>query len=693
MAKISIYSPQITVPVQPATMYQPVDTSGLENTIKQEYNAWDQKQREDATVFTGLEMAKLKQKYNQQMLEAQNNGTVSEGFTGRIQEQFEADKADLLSRAPNSYAQTALTQSMTDFSTSLQDSAMGLEAEHNTLMRIKSTTDTIETYRADLNRPNATMKEAVAAYELVNQTIENQAMPEKTRLKLQESSKQIVSSWLRAKAEYNPREVIGIIQQNKLGIMLDQDNASAILNAAQAQVKADAREARANARVAQMESAVERARSFEAARNVVEDHLASIQLGGKGTLTPEGRLQLKANLSPAQFAKFETSEADATAIYDALGDMKSIPTAQLPAFVESLKPKQTELFAEGVDLKNDIYKMAVKQADALRKQRDSDPAVAVQQAAPTVAEAWNQWNKNLEIGNDSPVLFQKALNQTDAAYKTLGIRPGNGKGLLPDMVAKRIAADLSDPDPKKAARNLDRWVERTGKKWPQVFRQVSPNLSPSLSIAATLPNEYDRAIAIAGGRLKQSDVLANNGTRPAVFDAALAADDALQDFAKSHTIPGEIRADQVEKVRTGVRALALGYMANENLTADQAVKKATTAALGDVKFASVRGRTFSVPNAAKYNIRAVETIAARMLTTIDPSKFDMDTREGNTETVRKAFNQKIRDSAFWVGTRDGTGVQLWTDRGKVTKGGRDVIYTWDQLMDEGWPKLPAAGKK
>lgn len=691
MAKISIYNPQITVPVAPAVQYQPVDTSQLENSVQQAFNAYDQKQREDATVFTGLEMAKLKQKYNQQLLEAQNNGTVTEGFTGQIQQQFEADQAELLSRAPNRYAQTALTQSMTDFSTSLQESAMGLEAEHNTLMRIKSTTETIDTYRADLNRPNATMKEAVAAYELVNQTIENQMMPEKTRLKLQDSAKQIVSSWLRAKAEYNPREVIGIIQQNKLGTMLDQDHASAILNAAQAQVKADAREARANARVAAMNDAVERAQRYEAARTVVQDHLTSIELAGKGTLTKEGREQLRMNLKPAQFAKFEEQEARATAIYDAIGDMRTIPTAQLPAFVESLKPKQNELFAEGIDLKNDIYKIAVKQADALKKARDADPAVAVQQAAPRVAEAWNQWSNSISQGRDDPALLQQALSQTEAAYKTLGIKPGKGKGLLPDMVAQRVAADLNDPDPKKAARNLDAWVARAGKKWPQIFRQVSPTLSPSLSIAATLPNEYDRAIAITGGRLKQSDVLANNGTKPSVFDDALAADTALQDFAKSHTIPGEIRAEQVEKVRTGVRSLALGYMANENLTADQAVKKASTAALGNVRFASIRGRTFPVP--ASVNVRAVETRAARVLSTIDASKFDMDTRADNTETARREFTRAIKDNAFWVGTRDGTGVQLWTDRGKVTKNGRDVVYSWDELLDAGTPKLPVPGKK
>jgi len=68
MAKISIYNPQITVPVAPAVQYQPVDTGELSNNVQQAFNAYDQKQREDATVFTSLEMAKLKQKYNQQML-------------------------------------------------------------------------------------------------------------------------------------------------------------------------------------------------------------------------------------------------------------------------------------------------------------------------------------------------------------------------------------------------------------------------------------------------------------------------------------------------------------------------------------------------------------------------------------------------------------------------------------------------
>lgn len=81
MAKISIYSPSITVPVVPAAKMRANQTGlVIADQAARVYEAYDQKQREDARVTLATERIKADHKFTTEYLSAKDEGRIDDAF-------------------------------------------------------------------------------------------------------------------------------------------------------------------------------------------------------------------------------------------------------------------------------------------------------------------------------------------------------------------------------------------------------------------------------------------------------------------------------------------------------------------------------------------------------------------------------------------------------------------------------------
>jgi len=206
-------------------------------------------------------------------------------------------------------------------------------------------------------------------------------------------------------------------QPSKLAELLPPDRRAAMTTATENEITGDLR---ANAAQQRQEAA--------AVKSTIGDDTSSIMSTGKpvDALTPE---KVGKALGPQAQAEFVDNRVRAINYYNATHDFSTLPAEQMPARLESLKPKPGQ---EGFDAQNKYYQAAQKQADQIVKERMTDPAGAVDRLPQVQAVKQG-------VNFDKPETIVPLAKARLAAQEAIGIPEGRRIPITKDEAVKIMA--------------------------------------------------------------------------------------------------------------------------------------------------------------------------------------------------------------------------------------------------------------
>ncbi len=257
------------------------------------------------------------------------------------------------------------------------------------------------------------------------------------------------------------------------------------------------------------------------APKIVHDNVLSLLTTGRPVA--DGSLAALDRLPSDQQPKYRDAIDGASQIFGKIGDMRTLPPDKIASALDQLKPLGAGIHAQAQDLANRIM------AD-----RASDPARAMRESVPTVADAWAAYEANA-----APENLQAAAKLSQAAQTALGI-PSGQQRVLPNDLAESEARTILSTAPADQLTALRDLKSRYGTYAPNVLPQVNPLLSPQLRQAAAQSSSlagdlvWRRAVAEAGANGPVPDV---EQLRSATFQLAANQPLDAQSGAANGTTP------------------------------------------------------------------------------------------------------------------------------------------------------------
>jgi hypothetical protein len=380
-------------------------------------------------------------------------------------------------------------------------------------------------------------------------------------------------------------------------------------------------------------------------------------------------------MTDRQYEKYQSSLSTADAVYAATGDLGQKSDIEVLSAVEQLRPKAQGEFADpDTARKMEVYNMAKTMARNALAARKADPASEVMRNFTPVQYAMQGLMRNPEDPGHARNFVKKSL----AAQASIGMPVSDQKPLPKEMAAK-IAGDIANPNAQVANLALKKYEQQFGPYWEQVFRQVSPKMDPATYVASTMEDDNARTVLIDASRRPKADLLKLAGVKESQLSDSVVAHSSFRDFMGAMG-PYGVNNSNISSVRQAVETLALGYMVSMAQDPDTAVDNAMTQVMSKYSFGSINSQPFMMPK--EVDASGVESGARALLRTVDVSQFDLPAGlPGQTEAdIRRGFERSIRTNGRWVTAPGMKGLQLYADRFRVTRFGRPVTYTWDQLM-------------
>lgn len=449
-----------------------------------------------------------------------------------------------------------------------------------------------------------------------------------------------------------PDEALRQLQSGSLDKYIDPDNKIALINHLDAQLR------------------MRDASSNQDALDLAQSNIKSITETGQH-LPPAQEAQIASGLSERQRARYLSQVQKAEAVYRATGDMGTVPFGEMVARVEKLKP--TPGSADYSD-QQAAYDAALQRMHQVMNARRADPGLAVRQAFPDVAGAWQAY----EAKND-PASLQGALKASQTAQTMLGI-PIVQQRLMPDELARSLAGQIKGAPPEKAAETLNAVAQQFGPYWPKAFRQMSQMLDPASKVAATIDDSATAALLIETSRQKFDELLRTTGVKRSDILQQILGDQRWLDFTSIAKREGG--SQTANDVFQAVQTLALGRMRAFQEDQTTATDKAIGSIIGNkYDFAySANGQAFRVPKGRDFaRIQGAARDALDALTGdgIDvPGLLPGQTRADGIDRYMSAVHR----NGYWVTNDDESGVVLYNERGvPVTAHGKPVEFKFDRL--------------
>jgi hypothetical protein len=232
MGRVSVYTPQLEIPVVNAPMVRPNQVGlAVADGVEQVAHAWDQKAKADASTYVAKKTSELRLKYARMVEEDNLNGIVSDGYTGQVLDQLETDHKGISEEAPNRYAREMWDLSFADVIASVENDARNYETRAIISNRA---TDLETTFRNNGHiavMPNTTIDTVHKLAEENHAAALSARLPTDLRNKYVQESASIYEAFARSKIESDPQGLINLIEKGafpkevnpeKLPIWLDQ---------------------------------------------------------------------------------------------------------------------------------------------------------------------------------------------------------------------------------------------------------------------------------------------------------------------------------------------------------------------------------------------------------------------------------------------------------------------------------------
>lgn len=416
---------------------------------------------------------------------------------------------------------------------------------------------------------------------------------------------------------------------------------------------------------------LQRAEYAQDAQDLMQSDIQSRMMTGQ-PIGQDGQDRIRLGLTPKQYEAYQSKVKLADMVYKATGDLSTKTDAEIIQTVNSLLP---EPGGDDYAPRMQTYKVAKSMADQAIAMRKADPASAVLKNFQPVQYAFDNYQRSPNDPGSAQYFVKKSL----AAQESLGLY-GMQQKPLPKVMADGIAAEISNPNAQAASAAIAKYEGVFGKYWDTVFRQVNPKMDPAVKVASTMNNPAARTILIDASRRPKADLLKLTGTKDSDLANYIIGDPTFSDyFAAMRPYGGNSSA--VTDMATAVQTLALGYMVSKGMDVGTAVNSAITDTLGHYRFANVNGQPFMTPETV--DPKAAELSGRNLLNRIDIKQIDMppDIDPGVPLRDRQvSWERQIRENGQWVTAPGMTGVQLYVNGAQMTRYGRPITYTWEQLL-------------
>lgn len=635
----------------------------LVGAIGQAAGAYDQKQREDATVWTGSQMAAARKKWTERVSAARESGEINDGFAGQIDDEMAADAQELLKAAPNDYAKRSLEAGFQGLQGDMFQRSMSYEADARITRRVGQTEKMLNDWGNVIATDPGQFK---AGWEETGAVISSLKVPTEVKQKLDLARRGLAENALNTMSEKAPGRVISELDSGAWNDYLDADRRKVIYNSAQSNQKRLISDAKAA-------QAMQRAELAQDAADLALSDIQSRRLTGKAVDDPQAQAVIKAGFTPRQYEKYQAAVSKADTIFQATGDMRKLPTAELFATVEKLKPQGGEEdFADRMA----AYSEAAKIASDVLNDRKKDPGASVRESFTNVMQRWQNYE-----ANPHPAHLRDALKASKAAQDSLGI-PENQQRLMPANMARGIAQQIASAPPDQAHKALQQQAEAFGPYWSKAFRQMSKVLDPNTKVAAIIDDPGSASLLIATSRqdpakLRKSLDVPSSGDKS--ITNMIASDDRMRDFrASASQLPGG--GKNADDLYSATEVLALGYMQSRGMNAGEATEAAIKATLDDkYQFGYTNSRPFHVQRGR--DVRKVEAGAKHALETLTPDGLSVGGPPGSlSQENAAAVVSAIKRNGYWATNHGATGLILFNERGApVLKNGKPIEMKWEQL--------------
>uniref|UniRef100_UPI003BAC41B3 transglycosylase SLT domain-containing protein n=1 Tax=Stappia sp. TaxID=1870903 RepID=UPI003BAC41B3 len=282
------------------------------------------------------------------------------------------------------------------------------------------------------------------------------------------------------------------------------------------------RDARAQGNAEAAQSRAEKARI----QSLLRDDVASIEATGK-PLDLEGAgtdlASVAAALTPAEFQAWTAKREAAGALFDAVSGMDTLPADDIEARLSGLAPRPGQPGYAGQEA---AFEAAAKRAREIARQRERDPAMAVQNAFPDLARA------AAEATPDDPETLRSLVDARMLAQDAIGL-PELARQPLTVSEATDLARSVTQGGPADQARAMQDLVGQVqaiyGPHADHVLRQVlevrgidkqMAQYGAALFARMARQEAPDAADRRAGAVLQETASAEQSGSRPDVYPIA-----------------------------------------------------------------------------------------------------------------------------------------------------------------------------
>lgn len=618
-----------------------------------------QKDEEAAGVAANSDLAEAQAKWSEEfMLRRQGVQPGAENFTPTLLADFDKDSAERLKRAKTPAARAYLQQRLSAVKLSLQNQAMGFEAEERVRFRGQSLDSALDNRRkaADFNPDEfATLAAEQRA------AVEASGLPLPMQAKYgQQAVERLAEASVRGLIRRNPRAALKELSDEKTGVLsvraLNPDDLLQLRAAAQAEVRRLEAEARARA-----------AEARDSLRQAEADALAYSFAGKQATLPPRS----------AYIAAYGAEGADRYAkasqlltVTSTVGAAVMMPPEQAAA---ALAPYAPDTQAGAAD-QAEIFGRAQQIYTQQRRAFETDPAGFLAARDEGVREAFGA-----AFGPQAtPETVGAYVSQVRSAQAAAGIPEPK---LLPAGVEAALASRLTfDPErPTQRSQTLAALEQVWGRNFPTLLREVAPKLDGQARVMAMTDAPTAAALDRAQAAAKDTAEIIPGDDKRAVSEAVAAS---VEPLART-LIAAPDRNERLREVIDAATVLALDRVSRG--TSPQAAARESVSAIIDSQF-EYRD-TIRAPKGINAD-RVAKGAAAWTRAGLPGVDLGLGApgaagRFRTPAEMRDAAARDLARNGVWVTTREADGVQLLRPIGDgfatvTDAAGQPIVLTWEQ---------------
>lgn len=380
----------------------------------------------------------------------------------------------------------------------------------------------------------------------------------------------------------------------------------------------------------------------------LQDTLTSIAIHGTdpGLLTPES-IRTAFKDDPEKANRVIKVIQDAKNYYNVRQSVALTTPEEDVRNLAALKNKAYGVGAtQGAEFMSDYQRALNAKYQAI----NTDPFTYVVQNTPSLAQ-------DLQDAANDPERFREALAKSNELQGRLGV-PEWRRGVLGQGAAQQTAQRLNAVPPEQAADELEGLARQYGPLWGNAMRELADaKLNPAFMTLARLDGPQDVAVrknlatALQTGR----DTLRKNISVPIANAVDEKVMDKMTDFARTVSYDGTTGQQVMAAETASAQALAYLYV-QRGLSESDAAKRAVNDLLGDRYDFTDSYRT------PKGMSSRVDGLAREIQRKLTPEQFAPVT--GGDPALGVEYRQRVAwsmavNNGLWLNTPDGKGIQLY----------------------------------